>query len=257
MKKLWVFAMLSCPIFASTEYVEKEDTYGFSPYKPTYFISGDSKVHVKSQISFKYQLLQPTNHGFYLGMTQQMWWNVYDGNHSSPMKEMTFNPELFWRKELNFYTFKFIQIFPEEHKSNGRATSPEDRTMDSYGFAFGNEFDIGFVLIQTQAKYYRVHNLLPNNADIADYIGGGEYRIAFKPRFLENSFLDRKELSARIIIGKDFNIQKSGREYGIKFRTSFLDIAPYWYFQYWDGYAESLLDYKTYNSAFRAGLIFN
>jgi phospholipase A1 len=207
-------------------------------------------------MSFKYQIFQPKNYGVYLGLSQQMWWMAYDNDNSSPVKEMNFNPELFWRKDLNFYTFKFIQIFPEEHKSNGRATSPEDRTMDSYGFGFGNEFDVKIGLVQTQARWAYIHNLLPNNADIRDYMGGGEYRVAFKPKFLEDTFFDKKEFSARLIIGRDFNIQRSGREFGIKFRTVTPIFAPYWYVQIWDGYAESLLDYKTYNTAVRFGLIF-
>lgn len=252
MKKflLALFAVfLISPIFS--EEADSKTISGFSQYKPTYVLFGDQKDQIKNQISFKYQLLE--RQGFYLGFTQQMFWNAYDSNNSSPMKELNFNPEIFWKQDINFATFRYVQLIPFEHKSNGAASGNTDRTWDRSGAMITNTFSFKYFEVNTWLKTFYLYNLGSNNQDIKNYLGFNEARIAISPHFDKNTFFDKEEISFKFYGG--FN-GLGGREYGIKFRTLLPHFQPYIYFQIWEGYGQSLVNYNVYETSYRAGLIF-
>lgn len=246
-------------LFLLNTYIESSEgnqkfIEGFSQYKPTYLLFGDNKDQVKAHLSFKYQLFQPYNLGLYLGYSQTMFWDVYDNRNSSPMRDVNYNPEIFWIKEFSWFAGEsFVQAIPFEHKSNGRPASPEDRTWDRSGAAIGNTFNLTYVKLFVSAKVYTIYNVGSNNKDIAQYMGNGEYVVGIKPSFKKDTYFDKEEISVGFIVGQN---GKGARVYNVKFRTLLPYFAPYFYLQICDGYGESLLGYNVDDTSYRFGLIF-
>lgn len=254
MKKFLLF-FLSFALFAEEAKIindDKIENYAFTQYKPTYFIFGDKQDQVKVQTSFKYQIYSKIP--LYFGFSSQMFWQLYDSPNSSPFREINYNPEIFYRLNINSLTFRYIQFIPWEHKSNGRQTSPEDRTLDKSGIMIANEFAIWKLLFASYAKFYYLYNIGSQNKDIKNYIGFSEYRFSLRLKNSSGEWIDKEEISIKLIIGDD--IRKTGQEYGIKFRTLIKHFNPYIYFQIWNGYGENLLDYNIYSTAYRIGFIF-
>lgn len=244
LKKIFIFFSL---IFCLNAAENK-----FGAYQPTYLLFGNKTDQIKTQFSFKYQFT--TMFPLYIGYTQLMLWNAYNTDDSSPIRETNYNPEIFYRKDINFLFIKYIQLIPFEHKSNGQPVNDKDRTLDSSGFKLGYEFKTSYLNIEIDTKYYYLYNLGSKNDDIRHYMGSQEYRIALYPKFLKNQVTDCEEISVRFILGQQ--LYRNAFEYSFKIRIPFDIFSPYIYFQIWDGYGESLVDYNVRYTAYRGGLIF-
>ncbi|MBH48558.1 MAG: phospholipase [Halobacteriovorax sp.] len=201
------------------------------------------RVESKFQFSFKFPLatkIFAENDGLWAAYTQQSYWQVYNQNSSRPFRESNYEPELFYLKRVgarwlgfNFDAFVFGLV----HQSNGQ-TEMLSRSWNRLYVAgiFSREH---FVLgLKT---WYRVPDgANDDNPDLEDYVGKFEMRFAYKNAGWTYSLLLRNSLE------KDF---KGYREFGISFP---LDRTIKGYFQYINGYGESLLDYNV--SSHRLGL---
>ena len=69
--------------------------------------------------------------------------------------------------------------------------------------------------------------------------------------------LNRGELYFRIFPGGSYaeRWDRGAQEVGLSFRLGHFGLRPSLYFQYYNGYAESLLTYNRSESHFRAGII--
>jgi len=109
----------------------------FSEYKPTYFITGhpDTKV----QLSFKAYIVRAMP--LYFAYSQLMMWDLFT-KRSSPFRDINFNPEVFYRLNLNDQpSFQWLDFGIYEHESNGK-DGGDSRAWDRIYLRYATTFPI-------------------------------------------------------------------------------------------------------------------
>ena len=226
-----------------------EDAF-FQYYKPIYAIIGNEDA--KIQISFKYRLLDAYN--FFLGFTQRMFWDVFD--NSSPVKRLDYNPELFWRFYLAKKFIEYVDVGIYEHLSNGQA-GIYSRSLDGGYLRINMKRKIKGLNVVMSIKLFKYYVTGSHTKKIKDYIGYSEIGVSaeqFRAPLLEHIRIYIKLISP----GKfSHNCWKRGaREFGILFKRTKTPFSPDIYFQVYDGYAESLLEFSKRKIVYRIGLLF-
>lgn len=224
----------------------------FSIYKDNYFVTG---VHVgekpsrnsmdaKFQFSFKQRLSdKPSWAGFYpyLTYTQKSFWKVYKA--SSPFEESNYNPGLLLLKPV-FSDNKFIGAvtFGLEHESNGR-DSIYSRSLNTVSVGFTRIFSPRLIL---SLKAW-IPFLIDNNPSLPKYIGYGEGHLQW--------VLDKDRLFFDITVrkGADWDFKGSVNT-GVSYRLS-KNANQLITLQWWQGYSESLIDFKSDRGMLRLGFI--
>ena len=234
--------------------IQKDDEaekISISRYKPIYLITGNSDDQVRGQVSLKYDLFSSYKTNLFLGYSQYMDWRVYDD--SSPFRNIDFNPEVFWRYDLNFIP-TFLQFGFYEHRSNGEAGS-KNRSVDSSYVSTNSTFNVWRMRFNWSAKFYHMYNIAGHNKDIYDYAGWWDTEISVGLYSLFKGYIDSEEFEFRLL-PRGNSLNDSTRVYGLKFRTLLPGFQPKFYLQIWDGYYQTLLDYNRRDTAVRFGLIF-
>lgn len=225
----------------------------FGLYKDNYFIFGPPLNHkpnrentnVKFQISIQQKLTKSTLPGgtyLYLYYTQKVYWNVLE--KSLPMTDINFNPGIGVAKPIfreSRYLGKLsLQL---EHESNGR-DSIQSRSWNKISFG-GNILLTPNWLIH--AKFWIPIVDGENNKDILKY--KGIFQIGVQAKTDDNRWKFGLLLVKRKDWKPNYNIISE-----IKYRFS--KKADWSFFlQYYNGYGEDLLDYKTFKSQLRAGIV--
>jgi phospholipase A1 len=227
-------------------------TPAFSIYKDNYFITGmpmnqratEDNSDVKIQFSFKQRIQnKPLIWGsyFYLIYTQKSFWDIY--KQSSPFAETNYNPGLQLNKPL-FKSNKYIGTltFSFEHESNGR-DSIYSRSWNfmalSYRRFFSDKTNGSLKLILPVER--------SDNPDLNKYIGYAEAQFEWDIRkdLLILDVLARK--------GASWDA-KGGFMATLSYRPS-VKRNIYWTLQWWQGYAENLVDYRKNTSMLRIGFM--
>lgn len=225
----------------------------FGLYKDNYFIFGTSlgpkptkqNSNVKFQISIAQKLTKstlPWGTYLYLFYTQKAFWNVLE--NSMPFHDLNFNPGIGLAKPL-FAEGSYIgkAIFQIEHESNGR-DSIQSRSWNRISFGANIIIDNNMMV---HGKYWIPIVDGENNRDITRYVGifqGGVNYISDNQRFFGSlTFVKRRKwnLSVNTTVEFGYKISKNDNQY--------------LFFQYFNGYGEGLLDYKTFRSEFRIGMV--
>jgi phospholipase A1 len=243
-------AILFCLVLIPGVLYPGEQDGPIARYDDIYFIFGSPNS--KIQISFKYRFIN--NLDLYLAYTQVMFWDL--GQESSPFKDVNYNPDLFYRLKLNVGMFKSLDFGFFDHKSNGR-DGENTRTFNrSYlrlnmKSRFNKNWSFRFV-----NKFYTIYRLDDTNIDIREYMGFWEGKISIVNNY--DDFLDRAEVYFRMFSGgRDSSlISKGAKEVGISVRLGYGKFFPLIFFQYYDGYVESLLEYNQYHKSYRIGILF-
>lgn len=255
-KYIFLFLIFTPAAFAG-DYVSeiKNDTlYGtranekFSIYQPTYFIFG--KDDLKLQFSFKYKLAKSIP--LYFGLTQTMFWNIYDG--SKPFKDINYFPETFYRffdKKDN--AFKTLDV-GYMHSSNGKKDS-DSRSVDrvflrtNYLTHF-KRHDLDFNLM-----LFNLYNPDPTNADIRDHLGFWDLKLSVTKLLIHE--MQSLDLELRLFAGsKVFKLNQGAYQVGLNYNLGSANLNPSLYLQRYEGFAEHLLHYKQRHSEYRLGFLF-
>ncbi|MCM1376911.1 MAG: phospholipase A [Clostridium sp.] len=226
----------------------------FGLYKDNYFTVGTAlgkkptatNSDVKFQISLSIRLTNatlPWNTFLFLMYTQKTFWNVFE--NSMPMRDMNFNPGLGWTKPFfnkGRYLGKMTLLI--EHESNGR-DSIQSRSWNRISLS-------GSTIIN---EYLMVHNKLwipiidsENNRDILKYCG------IWQCGFMASTSDKKFNLGVTLIKRKGWNLNFNTIVdfiWRVDKKTN-LNL----YAQYYNGYGENLLDYKTFKSQLRVGIVF-
>lgn len=228
-----------------------------SIYKSNYFISGDKEDQVKFQLSIKYNLVYPSKLGIYAGYTQLAWWKLYD--KSSPFDEFNHEPELFllFKNNDNFLNYNmgiidYIQISPICHKSNGES-GDLSRNINTYyskiQISYGKRYNVG-----TNLTFHQYYSKAKQNKDIQDYSGYYSHEVFFQVRSRSVNFFDKEKIYFKH--GMNFEKRKGWLETGIKLRIITSKIQPYFLFQVFHGYGESMIYYNVKDTRIRLGFTF-
>ena len=225
----------------------------FTLFKDNYFTAGipigqkisSTNSDVKFQVSISQRLTKstlPFNTYLFLAYSQKCFWNVFQ--ESLPMRDLNFNPGIGLSKLL-IVKGKLIGklTLMIEHESNGR-DGDDSRSWNriSYG---GNVFLTPNLMIHAKAWIPIVDG--ENNKDLLDYAGlfqsGMQVTSNDKRWGFAITMVKRKgwRLSYNTIIEANYRLFKNENQY--------------FFIQYYNGYAEGLLDYNKFHSRLRAGLV--
>jgi len=226
----------------------KHERLSFTKYHPVYFAYGNPTT--KLQFSFKYQTFvwMP----LYFGYTQVMFWKL--SQESLPFKDLNYAPEIFYRFEVKNRILESVDFSPVAHLSNGR-DGGASRTLNRAYVRTNLKTPLSEGEVKISATFYGYYNLGEENADLYDYVGPLD--LKFTVTQFVPWILDRGELYVRVFPGGSYaeRWDRGGQELGLSFRIGGLGLNPSIYFQYYNGYAESLLDYNHLESSFRGGII--
>ncbi len=221
-----------------------------SRFKRNYVLVG--KPDAKLQFSFKYAALRSTN--LYAGYTQQMIWHVW--NSSRPIQDVIFAPEIFYRVDLKKNWAPYLDLGIYEHNSNGRS-GQESRSIDKtyIRLALKGQYS-GGLEVTWKLKLSALYGEEEFNEDLDQYIGYLESMLVLTNIF--PYFLQDEQLYFRVYTGKKFSAlfddTGGGYELGFNFRFLGAKLLPTFTINYFRGFAEGLLNFRTKTRALRAGL---
>ncbi|MBU2514043.1 phospholipase A [bacterium] len=219
----------------------------FYAYKDTYIIPfsrtfNDTEDRQQNEIKFQFSIKQPlfqyADFKLNFGYTQKSFWQAYDQEKSSPFRETNYNPELFIEiPELSTSLGQFKGTIGYEHESNGEVV-PYSRSWNR--LYWGILYTIQGIGINYKMWYRQPEKEKENpddaegddNPDIHEYYGNSELVLSLFIQETLISLMSRMSLSH----GKGT----------VQFSVShpLPGDSVYGYFQYWNGYGESLIDYN-------------
>ncbi|WP_416383203.1 phospholipase A [Marinobacter sp. F4218] len=207
------------------------------------------REEAKYQISFKVPLftgMLDDRTTLWFGYTQKSFWQVYNRDDSAPFRETNYEPEIFMRYQtdwkigkgtLNALTFGF------NHQSNGQS-EPRSRSWNRIIASAAYSYDRWLVIVQ---PWYRIpENSEDDNPDIDRYLGYANYTTVYKLSE-DRTF----SLNLRNNLRSD---NKTSVEFGYSFPMG--DTVK-GFFQYYNGYGESLIDYNHRIERFGIGIMLN
>ena len=219
-------------------------------HKPFYFAYGDPNS--KLQLSFKSPLLN--KYPLYFGYSQIMFWAL--GANSKPFRDMTYNPELFYRFYLHDDSVvRSIDAGLFGHNSNGKAGAAS-RSYDTKYVRFNLEKEGHRWTTRANIQLQYLHGFDPTNRDIQAYVGPVVMNLTFIQLF--DGWFDKSEVSLDLIPGGKFaeKVDFGGYQLAWSFRLGAINLTPAFYLQYYHGFAETLLNYNQRVDEFRGGIVF-
>lgn len=208
------------------------------------------REEAKYQISFKVPLLTgllDDRTTLWFGYTQTSFWQVYNQDDSAPFRETNYEPEVFLRYQadwdvgpgrLNGVTIGF------NHQSNGQS-EPRSRSWNRIVGTAAYSYDRWLFMVQ---PWYRIpENSSDDNSDIDRYLGYANYHAVYK-------LTEDRTFSLRLMNNLRSDNNKTSVEFGYSFPMG--DTVK-GYFQYYNGYGESLIDYNHRIQRFGIGIMLN
>ena len=111
--------------------------------------------------------------------------------------------------------------------------------------------DFGYGLLSFSTKFSYIYGVDKENPNLREYIGPVEMKLSYGQII---PVIDRySELSVRVFPGS--SLSKGGQEVGLSVQFGFLPVTSSLYLQYYNGYAESLLNYDKHLSVWRVGVV--
>lgn len=234
-----------------------KETY-FRAYKSNYLLPAiwtfneledREGTEIKFQISMQQSLLTISGYTINLGYTQKSFWQAYHQEDSSPFRETNYNPEFFVRSPVFRNEFgQFTGYLGYEHESNGEVLPVSrswDRIYTRVIFEF-HPFNINYKLWYRLPEPQKEDSLDPkgdDNPDIHHYYGYSELSVTYKNGRHEFSIFSRlNAVQKKGAIQLDYTGPMPGKSIN-------------YYFQYWNGYGESLIDYDRRLTKFGIGLL--
>lgn len=204
------------------------------------------RVEAKFQLSFKFPVASSVifdDDQIWAAYTQKSFWQVYNQNSSRPFRESNYEPEIFYSNpmDLKLGAVKLNALgFGLVHQSNGQIeilSRSWNRIYMQFIFSAGK-----FAL--SLKPWYRIPDGdKDDNPNIERYMGYGEATLAYKNAGWVYSLLLRNSLKGKM---------RGYRELGINFP---IDQKIKGFFQFVNGYGESLLDFNANSNRIGLGII--
>lgn len=224
----------------------------FTLFKDNYFTGGTTigrrpsatNSDVKFQLSIAQRITKsklPFDTYLFIQYTQKVFWNVLQ--KSMPMRDMNFNPGIGLGHLIihhNKYIGKGYMML--EHESNGK-DSTFSRSWNKVTFAAAVVLNNNW---EAQFKTWIPIIDSDNNRDLLKYAGIFQVATNFRT--------NNRRLNCAVILTKrktwlSFNTQL---ELSYKFNNK---ENQYFFLQYYNGYAENLLEYNQFKSMLRVGFV--
>ena len=233
---------------------ELETIPAFGIYKDNYFVTGTNfrggginknNSDAKFQVSIMHRLIKgilPHEMYVFLTYSQRSFWDIY--KKSAPFAETVYNPSLGVGNNivLNDHVVGVL-LFQVEHESNGR-DSIWNRSVNKVSFTALYSVNRNLNL---QFKVWVPFWTAKENKDISRYAGYWHVAANYQTpnrRFSFSGVYTKRggwDLNANFMLEAAFRLTKRSNQY--------LCI------QYYNGYGESLLDYKAFSGYIRVGIV--
>ena len=249
------------------------ERFALLPHRPNYLLPfshafkqpgtvGSAPVQrneVKFQISFKFPLTPPLYDGrlaVFFAFTGQSWWQAYNDERSSPFREYSHEPELFaaWAPGMRVLGWDWrVASMGFVHQSNGRSGEFSRSWNRVFGEMLLDRPGPWWISVRPWWRIPESAKPTPaspqgdDNALMTRYAGHGEMRIGYAGGSNDWTLMLRRGLSrdSKGALQLDYS------------RPTGISPNLRWYAQYFDGYAESLLDYQTRIRRIGLGVMLN
>lgn len=226
----------------------------FTIYKDNYVVTGTSfaggKINkynsdAKFQISLRHRLyrkLLPFKTYIFLTYTQKSFWDIY--RKSAPFAENNYNPSIgFGRNFIRNKRIEGIGFLQFEHESNGR-DSIYSRSWNRITFTGIYIPDQNFTI---QAKLWIAMMVAKENKHLTRYAGIGHLAGTYTN--------DDGRFTTSVVMQKrgGWNLNANW-QVDVAYRLFKFD-NQYIYLQFFNGYAESMIDYKQFSRYVRIGFV--
>ncbi|MGZ3671259.1 MAG: phospholipase A [Bdellovibrionota bacterium] len=251
MRALMLLALLALLPQIAVAYVDEgtPPVVKLSAYKPSYTVVG--KNDGKIQLSFK---ARPASaFALYFGYTQLMMWDIYKS--SAPMRDVNFNPEVFYRFTLgDKEELRWIDFGPFEHESNGFDGANSRSWNRTYLRYSDTLFTDGPRKLQWSVKLWVPYSC--EGGFCTRYRGVGEGTASIDNLF--GTAIGENDLTLRFYPGgpSALNLAKGGQELTFRLRPVRRAFMPLFVVQFFHGYGENLLDQAREGLALRGGIGF-
>lgn len=225
----------------------------FGMYKNNYFVVGtdlfrkpdERNSDAKFQVSIRNRLTNstlPFKTYLFLTYTQKAYWSVF--KESLPFRDLNYNPTLgIGRALVRNNRFLGTLTMQFEHESNGK-DGLDSRSWNKISFATYLAFNDRWTF---QSKVWIPIVDGGNNKDIVDYTGWGFAALDYSSPM--------QKYNASCIVTKRGGANLNANvELNFSIRL-FSDDNQFFFVQYYNGYGESLLDYKEYRQRLRIGIL--
>ena len=247
----------------------RHEAFVLIPYKPTYFVGSWIKdldqqneiydeFETKFQISFKVPLTKRDKDSkwlWYFGYTQLSVWQMLNFEHSAPFRDTNFEPELMLYRLTNTeiignWRLKLINFGLIDHQSNGQVP-PNSRSWNRSYLEFILENGRNYIGLKGWQRWKEKPKDKSSdyegddNPDIEEYVGRGEIHLFHvgERNNLGVVWRDNFRGNGRGSVQLDWTFPVSEKE-GLRM-----------YFQYFNGYGETLIDYNIKRERFGIGLM--
>ena len=223
----------------------------FGIYKDNYIVTGTSfsggrvtkdNSDAKFQISLRHRLIKsilPLHTYLFLTYTQKSFWEIY--KDSKPFYENNYNPTLGLGTPITRRDkLVGLGMLQFEHESNGRG-GDSSRSWNRISLTGIFEFNRRF---SGELKLW-IPMGLSDNPDYVRYGGYGQAAVNYK------SLDERVRLSLLVVKRGGWNLNANLRleaGYRLSRRSN-----QYLFLQYYNGYAESMIEYRQFHSYWRIG----
>lgn len=226
----------------------------FTIYKDNYVVTGTSfaggkitkyNSDAKFQISLRHRLyrkLLPFKTYIFLTYTQKSFWDIY--RKSAPFAENNYNPSIgFGRNFIRNKRIEGIGFLQFEHESNGR-DSIYSRSWNRVTFTGIYIPDQNFTI---QAKLWIAMMVAKENKHLTRYAGIGHLAGTYTN--------DDGRFTTSVVMQKrgGWNLNANW-QVDVAYRLFKFD-NQYIYLQFFNGYAESMIDYKQFSRYVRIGFV--
>ncbi|MCX6118959.1 MAG: phospholipase A [Proteobacteria bacterium] len=231
--------------------LEGQENLALLRYRPVYFLYGNPDT--KAQISFKFLLIRTVP--LYIGYSQLVFWRL--NAKSRPFEDATYHPELFYRWNFPKSRVTTVDFGPWSHLSNGK-TEEASRSVDETFVRVNSRWDFSSLTLLLSGTGSINYNEDETNRDLYLYRGPFEIQGSVINFFDLQQFIDKSEFNVRMFPGGRYGErwQHGGYEIGFNFRFGAYDVFPTFYLQYYQGFAESMINYNQFVRQFRAGISF-
>ena len=208
------------------------------------------REEAKYQISFKVPLLTglfDDRTTLWFGYTQTSLWQVYNRDESAPFRETNYEPEVFLRYQANWDLGPGkinVLTVGLNHQSNGQS-EPRSRSWNRITGIAAYSYNRWLFMVQ---PWYRIpENSSDDNEDIDQYLGYANYHAVYK-------LTEDRTFSLRLMNNLRSNDNRTSVEFGYSFPMG--DTVK-GFFQYYNGYGESLIDYNHRIQRIGIGIMLN
>ncbi len=230
-------------------------------HQPIYFLVGTNPKKSKFQFSFRYRIFStdgplaieyPWLTGLQFGYTQTSFWNLKDD--SRPFEDTSYKPELFHLTKNLAYRPSWMQglflISGILHESNGQSEPLSRSTNTIYlkpiSIFYNADSRLGLSISPKIWLY--LNNSATGNPDLPDYRGYFELSVkaGTADNLMASSLLRWASKGGSVQLDVTYPLRKS----------LFDSLNLYLHLQYFNGLAESLINYRQRTEALRIGFSF-